>query len=263
MSIVYINYNQLTNHLEITLKNDVDLAVYFKGSYTIRTNDGERVVVGDLEPIFLDANEYKTLVYDLGDLTGTEITADILVTYGESKTSLEKIIDATIQVEIVRVEDNSIINITSVAYDKGTGEFVITIHNPGEVDAYLDIEIIDVIIDGETVTISLKDVGFLKDGETDKFRIYADLTDKDILDNEEVTVEVRYGQREQSLVKVIRGRYDVEKVQGKWVYYVLIIVIIILLLVLLFKKKKCRKCKHMNPRSRTTCEDCGEKLSLF
>ena len=254
-----VKYNQLTNQLEVTLRNEVELATYFKGTYTIRSNEGERFVVGDMEPVFIDGNEFKTLVYDLEGIRGNKLTADLLITYGESKTSLEKIIDTTVDVEIIRIEDNSKINITSIIYDKNKGEFIIEITNSGDVDTYLDIELIDIFIDGEKITISLEDVGHLKLGESHKFRIDADLTDEDIEDNKEVTIEVRYGQRKDSLVKTIKGTYEVKEARGNYIYYILIIVIVILLLLIL-KKKTCPECKHKNPGNRKKCEKCDAKL---
>ncbi len=266
LEIVSVFYNQLTNQLEVTFRNNVDLATYFLGTYRLSWGDGEIQTVGEVEPVFMDGLEYRTLVYDVEPMFG-DITADIYVIYGESKRSLEYIIDISMIVNLTEVMDNSEIEIVSVVYDKVRKEFIIEIKNIGEVDTYVDLELVDIVIAGERFSFGSDKVVFIKKGEKKKIRVKVDLEEEDYEDNEEVLVVAYYGEREQNLVKVKRGRFVVGYRGIEYLIYTLAPVIIVLFIILIIifllikrRKKKCPACKHKNPAKRRYCEKCGAEL---
>ena len=261
INITSMVYNQATNTLEVTLYNPEERAVYLKGTYTLHYGDNERLRVGDINPVFLDGKEYKTLVYEVKSMTGN-ISADAFVIFGESMYSLEKLLEASMNIRRVTILDNSNVEIVSGYYDKRKKFFVINIKNTGAVRTYVDVDIKGIILNNLATTISADKVTPLKPGETKGIRIKADLSDEDILNNEKVRVVARYGQREKSLVKSKERVMELKVRRIDYTMYILLVIIVILLFLILRgrRKKKCRECGHKNPRWRKTCEKCGAKL---
>ena len=266
LEIVNAVYNQLTNQLEITFRNNVDLATYFLGTYRLSWGDGERQTVGDIEPIFIDGLEYRTVVYDVGPMFG-DITANIYVIYGDSKRSLENVIEITMKINVTKVTDNSEIRIVGVVYDKVRKEFIIEVENIGNVDTYVDLELVDIVIAGEKFTFGSDKVTLIKKGEKKKIRIKVELDEEDYEDNNKISVVAHYGERPQNLVKILRGEFEVTYRGVEYIIYslapvilVLLILIIIILVLIKRRQKKCPSCKHKNPAGRRYCEKCGAEL---
>lgn len=266
LEIVSAVYNQLTNQLEITFRNNVDLATYLLGTYKLLWGDGEVQTVGDLEATFMDGLEYRTMVYDVDPMFG-DISGDIYVIFGDSKRSLEYVIDMTMKVEVSEVTDNSQIEIVSVVYDKVRKEFIIEVKNVGDVDTYVDLQLVDVVVAGERFTFGSEKILHLKKGEKKKVRVKVELEEEDFEDNEVVHIVAYYGEREQNLVKVKRVDFEVAYRGIEYIIYTYAVPVVIVLFVLLLvfflfikRKKKCPNCKHKNPTRRKYCEKCGTQL---
>jgi len=259
LEIISVKYNKLTGMIEITLKNSADIAEYFKGTYTLKVGDQE-FTFGDLEVVFIDRNDVKTLTYKVEGVDPTgELTLKAYVIYGEAKNALEFVIDKTFSVTTTEESDEAQIAITKVQYDKNAKQFLITIENIGEVDAYVNTEIVDILIMDERVTLGSEETIKLAKGQSQKSIVAADLADTDLEANPTVHVKAHYGEREEALIKILEGDFEVSlKTFNVWTY--LPILIIILLLLLLFGRKKCKNCGHKNPRGRKHCKKCGHKL---
>jgi hypothetical protein len=252
----------------VTYRNTVDLATYFMGTHRLIWGDNERQTVGELEPEFIDGLEYKTVVYDVEPMEG-EITGEIRVIYGESRRSLDQALETTLKVNMTTVTDKSQIEVIKVTYDIVRKEFVVEVENTGEVDTFVDIELIDVVVAGERFNFGADKVVFIKAGEKKKVRVKVELEEEDYEDNEEVKLVARYGEREQNLVRRLPPTgyktLAVEYKRPEFVGYAIaggVVILILLFLIILLKrrKKKCKNCKHMNKRSRKYCEKCGSEL---
>jgi hypothetical protein len=260
LEIVSVKYNKLTGMVEITFKNNADVATYIKGTYTLKVG-GEEFTFGDEEPVFIDKKDVKTMVYKVEGVTPEgEMTLDAYVIYGESKNALEFIIDETYTVSTIEVSDEAQIAITKVQYDKTRNEFLIHLKNTGEVDVYVDTEMVDILILGEKVTLGSEETIFLKKGETGQSVVQAELSDMDLEDNPLVHIRAHYGERQDALIKILEGDFEISLKSFDMWTYLPIIVIILLILLIFFGRKKCRNCGHKNPRSRKKCKKCGHKL---
>ncbi|HEY9705270.1 MAG TPA: hypothetical protein V6C58_22720, partial [Allocoleopsis sp.] len=253
LAIYSIVYNRATNSLWVTYKNNANIGTFLKGTITIDDN-GQRKVVGDQEPIFIDKNQFKTITYDIV-LEGDTITANLYTLFGEGRKSLENVLEAQLTVESIEILDGAIINITDVSYDRKNGQFIVTVENIGTVDSYVSIEALDLFINGEYITVSSPEAILLKVGETAKIPLEIELSDADIENNPIVKIKGYYGERENSLIKTIYGEYAFKFKSVDYVTYALIILIIILLLLILFARKKCPHCGHKNSRMRKTCKN--------
>ncbi|MBW2972296.1 zinc finger Ran-binding domain-containing protein, partial [Candidatus Woesearchaeota archaeon] len=260
LEILSVKYNKLTGMVEITFRNNAEIATYFRGTYTLKAN-GEEFVFGDEEAMFIDKKDVKTMVYKVEGVTPEgEMTLDAYVIYGEAKNALEFIIDETFSVSIIEVGDEAQIAITKVQYDKARNEFLITIENIGEVDAYVDTELVDLLIMGEKVTLSSEETLYLKKGESKQSVVSAELSDTDLEDNQKVHVRAHYGERQDALIKILEGDFELTLRSFNVWTYLPIILIVLLLLLLFFGRKKCPACKHKNPRGRKHCKKCGHKI---
>ncbi|MGV8150825.1 MAG: hypothetical protein ACP5NV_03805 [Candidatus Woesearchaeota archaeon] len=258
LQLYSVVYNRATNTLWLTYRNQAGIGTFLKGTITINA-DGNTLVIGDSEPVFIDKNQFKTLLYDV-QLEGDNITAKIYTLFGEGKRSMENVLEGTVGVESIEILDDSKINITDVSYDKGKGVFLITIKNIGEVDAYVNVELLDLFINGEFIIVSAPENVLLKAGQTITLEIPVELSESDIQNNPIIKVKGYYGERENSLIKTVYGEYEFKESQGDIILYILIALVIILLLLILFGRKKCPNCKTMNSRTRKKCKKCGHPL---
>ncbi|GIU69979.1 MAG: hypothetical protein KatS3mg002_1215 [Candidatus Woesearchaeota archaeon] len=258
MELFSIIYNKATNTLWVTYHNLANIGTYIKGTITLNV-DGQQVVVGDQEPIFIDKNQYKTITYD-AVLEGENITAQIYTLFGEGKRSLENVLQGTMNVQIVEILDNSKINITSVVYDKNNKQFLVTIQNIGEVDVYVNVELLDLYINGEFIIISSPETLLLKPGEKITLKVPAELSELDIQNNPVIKVKAYYGERENSLIKTAYAEFAYNEKSPDYIFYILVLLVIILILLLVFGRKKCPHCGTKNSRTRKRCKKCGRNL---
>jgi len=243
LSIFSITYNQVTRQLEVTIKNEEDLATYFRGTYTVLSADGQRQRIGDVEPVFLDGGKYKTIAYDVGQLSG-DIAADALVLFGESPGSLDYLLDLRgIAVQSTTILDNSQLDIEDMHYDAVRNRFVITLVNLGDVPVYADIEVFDLVIAGDRQTIGAESVVRIPAGGKARVLVPAVLEAEDYADNPKVNIRVFYGQREEYLVKTLVARMDlaVRAVDYVTIGLVVLVILIILLLLLFFLRRRRKR----------------------
>ncbi|MBW2997314.1 zinc ribbon domain-containing protein [Candidatus Woesearchaeota archaeon] len=260
LEILSVKYNKLTGMVEITFKNNADVAAYFKGTYTLKVGD-EEFVFGDEDAMFIDKNDVKTMVYKVdGVAPEGEMTLDAYVIYGESKNAMEFVIDETFSVSTIEVGDEAQIEITKVQYDKTADRFLIHIENIGEVTAYVNTELVDIMVMGETLTIGSEDTIRLERGKTGYSIVRVELSNLDLEDNPTVHIRAHYGEREDSLIKILEGDFEISiKTFSVWTYLP-IIIIVLLILLLLLGRKRCPSCGHKNPRGRKHCKKCGRVL---
>ncbi|PIU30480.1 hypothetical protein COT07_00540 [Candidatus Woesearchaeota archaeon CG07_land_8_20_14_0_80_44_23] len=247
IEIFQITYNQATQQLEVTYTNTENQAAYIKGTISVTDSSGNSITVGDTDAVFIDGNSKKTIVYSINERLQGNITAKVYTLYGESKNSLEKILQATVQISTIEVMDNSAINITGLEYNSRLGAFIIEVKNVGQVKAYVSLELPDVIVNGIPTTLALKDVASLLPGETRKLQVDVPgkLTEGDIADNPQITVNAYYGERQDSLVKFTTATFPMKQAGFDYVYYATtygitaaIIFVLILIIIAFFRRRK-------------------------
>ncbi|MCX6711168.1 MAG: hypothetical protein NTZ02_03715 [Candidatus Woesearchaeota archaeon] len=231
----------------MTYTNTENQAAYIKGTISVTDSSGNSVTVGDTDAVFIDGNSKKTIVYSINERLQGNITANVYTLYGESKNSLEKILQATVQISTIEVMDNSAINITGLEYNSRLGAFLIEVKNVGEVKTYVSLELPDVIVNGIPTTLALKDIASLLPGETRKLQVDVPgkLTEGDIIDNTQITVNAYYGERQDSLVKFTTATFPMKQAGFDYVYYATtygitaaIIFVLILIIIAFFRRRK-------------------------
>ena len=234
-----IKYNKATNMLEISIRNTEDQAVYFKGTYSLTDSAGFTQRVGDISPIFLDGNELKTITYEVEPMAEGKIIGEVYIIYGESKGSMEKVIDTTFEIETVEILDECDIKINSLVYDKRGKRFYVEIENVADVICYADVELVDVLLDGELKNLGSVDIVEIKPGKKAKSRIKAALEEEDIEDNEIIKGKVHYGERKNALIKIKEFQFElVLKGIDYWTFTLVLVIITLLILIYLKRRKK-------------------------
>lgn len=244
-----IVYNQLTEKLEVTYENPSLITAFFIASHTI-TADGSAFSIGDEDPQMIPGGQQKTFLYDL-DVTGEDISVDSFVVYGDYPKSLEySYTQSFTDIPFIRIADYAELDITKVVYDKLDDAFYITLHNPGDVPTYANVELVDIIVDGLPTTLGTLKVALLEPGASKQVYVRAKLTSLDILENENVLVRASYGQREEVLFKQEEASLPLKTRLIKESYFVAAgaVLILAILIFFLLKRKKtyeCDRCGHI------------------
>jgi hypothetical protein len=244
-----IAYNRATNTLELTIKNEVELGTYVKSTITI--NDGQtQKRVGDVDAQFIEAANSRTFTYNqtidgkpLVIDNDQGVTADLYTIFGESKKSLDNVLTITLPLSITKILDNSELEILSLVYDTTNKEFVIEVKNTGDGVVYVDLELIDVIINDQYTTIGTDKVYSLEPGETKTLKIKAILTKEDISNNQEIHAKVYYGARENALIKTKEATFEMKLKSNTLIYFTIVgvVLITIIVLFLILKRRKRKK----------------------
>lgn len=183
--------------------------------------------------------------YDI-TMTGDNASADFFTIFGESPNSLELALRGNVPIEFITVMDEALINITDLYYDAGVGAFFVVVENYGSVAAFVDVEIQSIWVNGQRVTVGGDEAILVEPGSKGKIRASIELADEDIAhsSNQQVSVKVLYGERENSLIKELDAIFEFKMKKADFTYYVLIIVVVVLFLILLLAKRRKKKKKH-------------------
>jgi hypothetical protein len=241
LTVRSLKYNRATNQLEVTYKSESNVPIYFRGTLSYENADGERDRVGDALPVFIAPNEYKTLAYSDVRLPENPTTVDLLTLYGETPAALEKILQAKLIVEVVNVIDRCSLEVTRLKYSRSKNSFYVYVKNKAEVDCWSNAELIDVKIDGNPTTISSGAPLKVLAGKTKRLSIKQEMTDQDLLDNEEIMVRAYYGERQDNLVRVFQGKFKllIETISLiTIILIILIIIVIILIFIILLRRRR-------------------------
>ncbi len=240
IDVASLRYNYLTKQLEMVVQNKADLVTYFRSTILVRS-DGESIAtLGDPVPVFVDKNEFKTITYPLETL-GQNLTAEILFSYGEGSKSLEQAAQTSLPVERIEIQDDSDVGITGAVYAKNKGVLYVVVENRGGVDAYVDAEVIGLIVDGDPTTVSVRGTYLVQAHDSARLPISVTLTEADLIDNPTVSAQIYFGERENVLVKRSSAEVNLEISQVDYITIGLVtlsVLVVLLILLILIKRRK-------------------------
>ncbi len=236
LSLYSVKYNKVTKQLEVTYKSDSNIPIYFKGTITV-IYEGNRVRVGDLNPVFIAPGDFKTVVYPLDISSTGNIEAEISTLFGESTSSLDRILEQKTTVQVVDVIDKCKLtekDIIGVRYNKQKKTFVVIVKNPFDTDCWIDVELNNILIDGRKTTLGTNGGIKIPPGNTKRISIEQEMTDEDLHDNPFIEVTVYSGEREDSLVNTFNGKFELKIEKLTIITYAIIILIIIVIILVIF-----------------------------
>ena len=241
-----VAFNILTSDLEVVYKNEADTFSYFKSSIKVYVDDELVQTVGEKEPVLIGAREEigSTYPVDLSgyDLGASKLKADIFLQYGESKKSMERALEEELDINMVEIKDLSDIEIVDLSYDRDKNLLTLEIKNKGP-SCYVK-PTLTLTIDGDKMSIGGKDTYPINEKVTKDISFDAELSDEDLRANENVRVEILYGERENFLVNSIsqdialkvKGKGDLSSLFYPAIILILLTVIVFLLILVLRKK---------------------------
>jgi len=150
------------------------------------------------------------------------------------------ILQKELPVGIIKIEDNSEIEISKVVYDRNTERIRVYVLNSGDIPCFVYPEV-ELIVDGEEEILRVKKPIRVDPGDTKDARYRIKLTDADLAYNEEVSVHTLYGERENLLIKSLDGRYPLEVTGGMPITLITVAVIVVLIVGLLLWRFGRRK----------------------
>jgi len=147
MNIPSVLYNQLSGVLEILIQNDGDVRTFYTPTIVFTIN-GETVTLDQIEEYyFLDGSRFETLLFPLALLPGDVITGSVVVVYGDSPSTFEYSTTYDVDaIEFISIDDQSNVTATSLYYSKRNDAFLLEVTNIGDVTAYVDARLHDVLI---------------------------------------------------------------------------------------------------------------------
>lgn len=239
LEIYSVKYNKAVKQIEVTYHSTSNIPIYVKGTITI-VRDGENKKVGDLDAVFIAPSDYKTLIYPSVDLVGDDLEAEIYVLFGEVISSLDRELQGSYDMGVVNVIDDCEVEISHVKYNKQRKVFVIGVDNVGDVGCFVDVELSDVEINRVMQTIGTEGSEFVKAGKSINLEIRQRMDSEDLDDNLYANVVAYYGEREESLVGVFRGKFelDVDAFSGTTYLIAICLLLLMGLLSVLWQKKE-------------------------
>ena len=240
LSIHSARYNKANSQIEITYKRDSNVPTYFQGTISPKDERGPSSRVGDIEPIFISPQDFKTVSYPDISLIGESLSANVFTLYGEASSSLEKILEDEISIDIIDVIDKCEIEAKKVIYSKPKQAFLILIENIGNTDCWADVELKNIIINSEAEVLGSESSVSIPKGKTRKATILQELTDEDLQENPLADLTAYYGEKEDSLVKVFQGKFtlEIQNISTSMILIILSILIVIILIILIWKRRK-------------------------
>lgn len=243
LSVYSIRYNRASRLLEVTYYSDSNTLAYLKGTFTLRSN-GETVRVGDIESIFIGPGDYKTITYSINLTSVDNIEAEVYVLFGETTTSLDRVLRGNVNVTIIDVIDRCMIkkeDIKSVKYNKQKKAFIVKIKNSNSVDCWLDLELNDILIGYTKMTLITENSVFIRTGKIKEIIIKEDLDETDLENNEYVKMTLYSGEKEDSLVNrliIDKIKLNIENLTVLTYVIIGLIILIIILIIIIFIIKR-------------------------
>ncbi|MFH1400738.1 MAG: hypothetical protein ABIH41_04410 [Nanoarchaeota archaeon] len=164
--------------------------------------------------------------------------------FGESPKSLELTAEKTLDVQLINILDEADIEIDDLVYNKGRQRFEAKITNVGAADAYVDVELLDLWVNGETLTFGSEKITKISKGKSKWIPVLVELDDLDIENNANILVRGIYGERENILIKAKEREFAFKEKGIDYVTYALVIVVIILLILFLLAVRRKKKRRH-------------------
>ena len=259
LEVVSAVYDIENGKLFINLKNSGNCGLFELTTFRILDNGVEVASGGDREPYFIGSGENLVVSYDISlapENLAKNLTVEFFTSYGESPDSLDRYLTEkgkfgpplTKPLEIKKVRDLSLLNVTRIIYYPNYRRIGIEIENLGTVPAYFIIKLPEIKIQGIPTPLQSK-ITFIDKGRKMVF-ITASLDPIDIQENSRIKVIMDYGERKNLFVKSLQLTLPLEvshtlSFTGFFSYLTGISIVgigvVIVILVLIRKKSRRRR----------------------
>lgn len=239
LEVYSVKYNKASSQIEVSYHSLANVPMYIKGTLTVVVN-GETKKVGDLDPVFIAPKDYKTLIYPIKILADTDLEAEVYVLFGEAPTSLDRQLKKTYKMGLINLIDKCKIKVNYIKYNKQAKSFYIGVKNLADVGCYVDIELEGVEINEVKKTIGAEGSELIGAGKKGRIEIPKRMDSVDLKNNQFISLVAYYGEREETLVNVYKGKFklDIDRFTGMTYLIVGVIALLVLLILFLFRLKR-------------------------
>lgn len=234
-----VAYNTVTGQIEFIVSNEKFAKTYFIPSIVIQADGRPVVTLGEGVADLIDARETRGLTYgaDLAPYLTDNLTAQIFVPYGSTEEAVEYSLSEKMPISIISENDLCDLEINSVSYNKKTQRFAVEVFSAEP--CYAQVMVRGVIVNDTTVSPRSETI-LLND--TTVVEIKQRLDDVDVADNDEITVQLRYGKRENVLTQIIEQRLPLKLVRDISLMVIIAAVIAVLtVIIILWSRKRSRR----------------------
>jgi hypothetical protein len=195
-----IYYNADQKRVDMTLRNEKAARTYTQNSIIVQDENTPLVTLGDETGATLSGFEIRTISHfeDLSEHTTKNLTAQIVIPYGESDDSIEKAITATLPLPVVFEKDICSVEIKKAAYDDETQRFKITLET--DKPCYSRITLNNLMVN-DTPTNIQSETTYIEKTTIVEIKQRMDVVDR--ADNPEITVTARFGNQQNILIREI------------------------------------------------------------
>jgi hypothetical protein len=138
----------------------------------------------------------------------------------------------------VNIIDGCEIEIESVAYNKQEKNFKIKAKNLADTDCWADIELRDIKINGAETNIGTESPVKITPGKKAILKIDQRMEEEDLEDNRFVDLYGYYGEKEDSLVKAVKGRYELGIESFSKRTYAIVAIVCLIIILLIFRRNR-------------------------
>ncbi|MFB6180726.1 MAG: hypothetical protein ABEJ93_02515 [Candidatus Nanohalobium sp.] len=205
-------YDPQQEKLYVTFTNLGSANMYELTSFTVKSNGKTVASGGDEEPKFIGPNSSITVGYDV-ELSVEQAKngeVEFTTSYGERPSNLDTYVTSqeegvfgppyTLEISVANISDRSRLQVKKIVYLKGVERFKVVVENTGNVTAYATANILNVTVKGQEKSFST-DRKKVKPGQKLQLYAAASLDRIDLQQNKKITAEIRYGERENQLLK--------------------------------------------------------------
>ncbi len=231
-------FNNNTNTLTISFRNKGNSIGYFTYSITVYDENNNALFTFSSDEI-LELKEGDSYVFrkqlDLGNLEGY-LEADVRVEYGTSKTLLDNGYVERFVLTFLSLEEKTSLVIEDAKYDKESKTLTLSLRNTGEVDAFYKVFLYYKDKDGKDVEVE-EQLSVIEAGRNRIILLRGvDLPYSDIL------IEVKYGYKENLLVK---SAYYTLRIEEEDLLKTIAVIVLIIYVIVLLKKLLMLKTKKV------------------
>lgn len=230
LEITEIAYNEQTQKVILGLDNTGDGAAYYNIELRLQLDGNDYQIFSTDETTIIERGEQIGAEYPINfsSIEEGSINAIVIVRYGSSKKSLEEFVSDIGPLVTINYVDNSNVSIKKVRYDKKDGVILVTIRNNNNEPVYVFSKI-SLLIDGIPTNISSADTRSIDPGSIIVEEFPLELTEEDLVMNDDVTVFIDYGGRPGFLMKHATYMASLEHEDDYTVLFGIGILIIILI----------------------------------
>ena len=232
LNISEVSYNQPSKQLMVSVANTGDGAAYYTMEIRVQVDGSDYKVFPSSAPALIERGDSAgtQLDFDMSQIKSGNVTANVLVKYGSSSSSLESFTSKIGPLTTISYVDESNVSVQSAKYDSDKKSVLITLKNNGAQTAY-EFTKVGLMIGGSPVNITGSGAKEIQPSSLVVEELPLELSDADLAANKNIHINVAYGARQGFLLKNEEYTLPLSIGTGLPIWLILLVVAIIIVLI--------------------------------